>query len=98
MASPRRAQASSLAECDVRVESLRGMTLRRGAFVLSLDFELIWGTLDVCGPERFRAACERERSEVFGALLALLEEFAIPATWCVLGHVMLDSCAADNGR
>jgi peptidoglycan/xylan/chitin deacetylase (PgdA/CDA1 family) len=74
------------------------MTLRRGAFVLSLDFELIWGTLDVCGPERFRRACERERSEVFGALLALLEEFAIPATWCVLGHVMLDSCAADNGH
>jgi peptidoglycan/xylan/chitin deacetylase (PgdA/CDA1 family) len=74
------------------------MSLRRGAFVLSLDFELIWGTLDMRGPEPFRRACERERSEVFGALLSLLEEFEIPATWCVLGHVMLDSCAPVNGR
>lgn len=74
------------------------MSLRRGAFVLSLDFELIWGTMDRHGPEGFRAACERERSQVFGSLLALLEEFAIPATWCVLGHLMLDSCAPVNGR
>ncbi len=74
------------------------MSLRGGAFVLSLDFELIWGTLDRRGPEPFRRACERERSEVFGALLSLLEQFEIPATWCVLGHVMLDSCAPVNGR
>lgn len=74
------------------------MSLRRGAFVLSLDFELIWGTLDMGGPEPFRRACERERSEVFGALLTLLEEFEIPATWCVLGHIMLDSCVPVNGR
>jgi hypothetical protein len=39
------------------------MSLDRGAFVLSLDFELIWGTMDLLGPEAFRAACERERSE-----------------------------------
>ena len=74
------------------------MSLRRGAFVLSLDFELIWGTLDKRGPEGFRRACERERSEVFGAFLSLLEEFEIPATWCVLGHLMLDSCVPVNGR
>jgi peptidoglycan/xylan/chitin deacetylase (PgdA/CDA1 family) len=74
------------------------MSLRRGAFILSLDFELIWGTLDRRGPGAFRELCERERSEVFGALLALLEEFEIPATWCVLGHLMLDSCAPVNGR
>ena len=74
------------------------MSLRRGAFVLSLDFELIWGTLDVRGPEGFRAACERERSEVFDALLDLLTEFEIPATWCIVGHLMLDSCAKVDGR
>jgi peptidoglycan/xylan/chitin deacetylase (PgdA/CDA1 family) len=74
------------------------MTLRRGAFVLSLDFELIWGRLDVLGPEPLRATCERERSQVFGPLLGLLEDFEIPATWCVLGHLMLDSCAAVNGH
>ena len=74
------------------------MSLRRGAFVISLDFELIWGTMDMSGPERFRPACERERSEVFGALLTMFEEFGIPATWCVLGHVMLESCDPVNGR
>jgi peptidoglycan/xylan/chitin deacetylase (PgdA/CDA1 family) len=74
------------------------MTPRRGAFVLSFDFELIWGTLDKRGPEGFRRACERERSEVFGPLLNLLEEYEIPATWCVLGHLMLDSCEPVDGR
>jgi hypothetical protein len=73
------------------------MAASRGAFVLSLDFELIWGTLDKHGPERFRAPCERERFEVFEPFVALLEEFEIPATWCVLGHLMLDSCAPVDG-
>lgn len=74
------------------------MSLTRGAFVLSLDFELIWGTSDRPGREEFRRACERERSEVFGPLLTLLEEFEISATWCILGHVMLRSCTPVNGR
>jgi hypothetical protein len=73
------------------------MSLSRGVFVLSLDFELIWGTLYRGGPELFGAACERERTMVFGPLLSLLEEFEIPATWCVAGHLMLDSCAPVNG-
>ena len=29
-----------------------------GTFTLSLDFELLWGTVDLFGPERFRRACE----------------------------------------
>ena len=40
------------------------LKLERGVFTVSLDFELIWGTLDLFGPERFRRACEIERSEV----------------------------------
>jgi peptidoglycan/xylan/chitin deacetylase (PgdA/CDA1 family) len=71
--------------------------LERGVFTLSLDFELIWGTLEDHGPETFRAACERERAEVVDRLLDLLTEFEVPATWCVLGHLFLDSCAPQNG-
>ena len=67
-----------------------------GVFTLSLDFELIWGTLDH-GPEAFSEACERERTQVVGRLLALFEEFEIPATWCVLGHLLLESCEQRNG-
>jgi peptidoglycan/xylan/chitin deacetylase (PgdA/CDA1 family) len=72
-------------------------SLDRGIFTLSLDFELIWGTLDLELPG-FREACERERSEVLDRLLALLAEFEIPATWCTLGHLFLDGCSPRDGR
>ena len=71
--------------------------LDRGIFTLSLDFELIWGTLDL-GLEGFREACERERSDVVDRLLALLAEFEIPATWCTLGHLFLGECSPRDGR
>ena len=64
--------------------------------MISLDFELIWGTLDLFGPDRFRAACEREREAVH-RLLDLFVEFEVPATWCIQGHLFLDRCAPENG-
>jgi peptidoglycan/xylan/chitin deacetylase (PgdA/CDA1 family) len=66
--------------------------LTRGAFTLSLDFELIWGTLDLFGPDGFRRACEIEREEIVDRLLEVLVEFEIPATWCIVGHLFLDRC------
>lgn len=74
-----------------------GAVLPCGVFTISLDFELIWGTLDLFGPERFRQACEIERSAVV-RLLNLFAEFDVPATWCVLGHLFLDSCTGIDGR
>ena len=71
--------------------------LERGVFTLSLDFELIWGTVDHGGPEPFRRACEIERDVVIDRLLALLAEFEIPATWCVVGHLFLGDCAPVGG-
>jgi peptidoglycan/xylan/chitin deacetylase (PgdA/CDA1 family) len=71
--------------------------LERGVFTLSLDFELIWGTLEDYGPDAFRAAVEREHDEVVDRLLGLLAEFEIPATWCVLGHLFLGSCSLTDG-
>jgi peptidoglycan/xylan/chitin deacetylase (PgdA/CDA1 family) len=68
-----------------------------GAFTLSLDFELIWGTLDLFGPDRFRRACEIEREVIIDRLLALFVEFDIPATWCVLGHLFLGRCESQDG-
>jgi peptidoglycan/xylan/chitin deacetylase (PgdA/CDA1 family) len=72
--------------------------LERGVFTLSLDLELIWGTLDLFGPDTFRRSCEIERQVVIDRLLALFVEFEIPATWCVVGHLLLDRCYAENGR
>lgn len=70
---------------------------RCGGFTLSLDFELIWGTLDRHGVTGFGGACEVERAVIIDRLLGLLEEFGISATWCVLGHLFLDQCRASNG-
>ncbi len=64
---------------------------------MSLDFELIWGTLDKRGPDGFRKTCEVERKYVIDRLLNLFVEFRIPATWCVVGHLMLDHCTCENG-
>lgn len=68
------------------------MSAQRGSFVLSLDFELIWGTLDLFGPEGFRSACVLERRTIVSDLLKLLDEYEIPATWCTVGHLFLDRC------
>lgn len=73
-------------------------SLPRGAFVLSLDFELIWGTLDLRGPDGFRARCELERTEILDRLLAAFVEFEIPATWLIVGHLFLDRCYTEGGR
>lgn len=77
--------------------SARTASLTRGVFTLSLDFELIWGTLDLFGPQAFRRVCEIERQLVIDRLLSLLEEFELPATWCILGHLFLDSCSREGG-
>jgi peptidoglycan/xylan/chitin deacetylase (PgdA/CDA1 family) len=76
---------------------LAAATDGHGTFTLSLDFELLWGTVDLFGPEKFRRICEIERELVIGRLLRLLEEFEISATWCVLGHLLLDSCRRSDG-
>jgi len=70
----------------------------RGVFTISIDFELIWGTLDLFGPERFRKACEVERGVVIDRLLDLFVEFNVSATWCVLGHLLLERCSTEDEK
>jgi hypothetical protein len=71
--------------------------LQSGIFTVSLDFELIWGTLDKSKHTRFRRLCAIEREEVIGRLLALFSEYGISATWCTVGHLFLDR-SYDNGK
>ncbi|MEO6391920.1 MAG: polysaccharide deacetylase [Pyrinomonadaceae bacterium] len=70
----------------------------RGIFTLSLDLELIWGTLDLFGPAKFARACRIEREVVIDRLLDLLTEFEVPATWCILGHLFLDKCSPQHAE
>ena len=69
-----------------------------GIFTLSLDFELIWGTIDRRGIGGFGNICEVERAEVIDRLLELLAEFEVSATWAIVGHLFLASCSAVGGR
>ncbi len=70
--------------------------LEKGVFTLSLDFELIWGTVDL-GLEDFKQICEIERQTVIDRLLKLFEKYQFSATWAILGHLFLDKCNPTNG-
>ncbi len=67
-----------------------------GVFTISLDFELIWGTVDKAGTA-FEQACIIERDQVIDRLLDLFARHDISATWCILGHLFLDRCRAVDG-
>jgi len=58
-------------------------------FVLSIDLELAWG-------EFYRRPVDLERMEAARAalprLLRLLERHAVPATFAVVGHLLLEGC------
>ncbi|RQG91250.1 polysaccharide deacetylase [Natrarchaeobius halalkaliphilus] len=60
-----------------------------GSVVLSLDAELGWGFHDFESPPVDRVEAGRRGWSV---MLELLEEYDVPATWAVVGHLMLDSC------
>ncbi|MXV62530.1 polysaccharide deacetylase family protein [Natronorubrum sp. JWXQ-INN-674] len=60
-----------------------------GSVVCSLDAELGWGFHDLADPPAERVESGRRGWNV---MLELLDEFDVPATWAVVGHLMLDSC------
>ena len=59
-------------------------------FTVSLDFELMWGTVDRPYAEKFHSLCAAERRQVVGRLLDLFEEYDIAATWAIVGHLFLN--------
>src|SRR5438046_2770718 len=71
--------------------------LETGIFTISIDLELIWGTMDRAGIDRFAPACRVEREVVIDRLLDLFGKYDVSATWCIVGHLFLDRCSA-NGR
>ncbi|MBP7416884.1 MAG: hypothetical protein KA831_09545 [Pyrinomonadaceae bacterium] len=79
------------------IESSDLTQFEKGVFTISLDFELIWGTLDHSGVERYGKICQFEREQVIDRLLDLFVEFEFSTTWCVVGHLFLDKCEKHNG-
>lgn len=65
------------------------MTNQQGTLVISLDFELLWGVLDIQNDET-RKKILRTR-EVNGKLLTLFEHYQIHATWATVGFLFFDT-------
>jgi peptidoglycan/xylan/chitin deacetylase (PgdA/CDA1 family) len=60
-----------------------------GTVVFSVDAELGWGYHDVPSPPAERVEYARTG---WIRLLSAFEEFDVPATWAVVGHLFLDAC------
>ncbi|MGI9611736.1 MAG: hypothetical protein ACR2QO_02415 [Acidimicrobiales bacterium] len=67
--------------------------LDRAAFVISIDTEMAWGQIhhqdDVYRYDDERVHLRR--------LLDLFDRFDVPATWAIVGHLMLDRCEPIDG-
>lgn len=69
--------------------SRRDASAARGTVVFSVDAELGWGHHDLLSPPVERV--EHARTGWLN-LLGLFDEYGIPATWAVVGHLFLDDC------
>jgi peptidoglycan/xylan/chitin deacetylase (PgdA/CDA1 family) len=72
------------------------MTVRKpGTMVVSLDLELAWGRFDHLPLPLLEHESRQERKHIT-PLLALFDRYDIPATWAVVGHLMLEKCMRDR--
>ena len=61
-----------------------------GTLLVSLDFELFWGMLDVCPLEEYRDNVLGGR-EAIPRLLELFEKYGIHATWATVGFLFAEN-------
>ena len=64
-----------------------------GSVVLSLDAELGWGFHDLDSPPIDRVESARDG---WKRLLDYFDEFDVPATWAVVGHLFLEDCDGEH--
>ena len=90
-------EASSSDSSDRKREGGNGSRLKpeegtqRGVFVISLDFEQIWGIRHLSRLSKYMAQLSGTRSVVL-SLLDIFRDYEIHATWAVVGFLF-----ADNG-
>lgn len=66
------------------------MKMKKGNFVISLDFEIYWGVHDVASVENYKANLLGVR-KVIPALLDLFKKFDINATFATVGLLFFDN-------
>jgi peptidoglycan/xylan/chitin deacetylase (PgdA/CDA1 family) len=71
--------------------------LENGIFIISIDFELAWGYVDKPLPLEMEKRISEE-PEVVKELLNIFEEYNMPATWAVVGHLLETDCAWKNNQ
>ena len=73
----------------------------KACVIISADLELAWAwryDKGVLNPQEYalRRAAQTRRN--FPELLALFEQYNIPVSWAVVGHLFLDGCQRNDGR
>jgi peptidoglycan/xylan/chitin deacetylase (PgdA/CDA1 family) len=66
-----------------------------GTVVLSIDAELIWGFHDLAEIPMERVESARES---WLTVVDLFETYDVPATWAVVGHLLLDACTGTHSQ
>lgn len=71
--------------------------LSKGVFLLDIEVELAWGIIDQkINREALRNVSLKVR-EHLDRILCLLEQYSIPVTWGIVGHLVLDKCESVAG-
>lgn len=68
-----------------------------GTLTLSIEIELAWGFHDVDGGDQYLSHNRERETEILHRLLALCDEWEIPISFDVVGHLLLDSCDGTHG-
>lgn len=64
--------------------------MNKGALVISLDFEMMWGALDLWTPEGYGQSNIKNVDVVISRLIDLFNRFDVKSTFATVGLLMLD--------
>lgn len=66
----------------------------KGTFIISLDFELMWGIIDIATPNDYGRSNVAQVREVIRRLINVFDEYNVKATFASVGMLMLDGVDA----
>lgn len=64
--------------------------MNNGAFIISLDYELMWGCLEWSSPESYGKTHVSKVPDVIERLLNLFEKYGVKVTFATVGMIMLE--------
>lgn len=65
--------------------------MEKGAFVISLDFEMMWGVKDIRTPDGYGESNIRNVYQVIPEMLKLFDRYNVKATFATVGLIMLNN-------